>query len=79
MSSSNLNQIVKETKKWLAHSQKFRTSSIIIESKIRGNLAVFEKKATTQQINSLQTDLGKNNLSKLDKHIILKSYFYPFL
>jgi hypothetical protein len=57
--NNNVTQISKELRKWLSLSQKFRTSSIIIEAKVKGNLAHFESKASTADINSLQSQMGE--------------------
>ena len=58
MSNSNVTLIKKEIRKWVCLSQRFKTSSIIHESKIKCQLAVFEKRASLKEINELQSELG---------------------
>jgi hypothetical protein len=55
---NNVTQVSKELRKWLSLSQKFRTSSIISEAKIKGYLAHFEAKASVSDINALQSSMG---------------------
>ena len=53
-----MNLIKKEVRKWVSLSQKYKTSSIICESKIKSHLAIFEKRANLKEINDLQSEIG---------------------
>ena len=68
MSNINENQIRKELRKWVVISQKFRTSSVIIEAKLKSHMVVFESKADRNQINQLQSEIG--NLFRINLTLI---------
>ena len=58
MSSVETNSVKREMKKWVWLSQRYEISSIICEAKIKSHLAIFEKSATLEEINQIQSDLG---------------------
>lgn len=58
MAKSNLSHIHNELKKWLVASQKLRTTSSILHAKIKSHLAIYETKASREEITQLQSEMG---------------------
>ena len=58
-SKSVVQPIQKELAKWLTRSRQMRTSSGIAYGKIKGYMAVLETWASKEELNDLQSELGK--------------------
>jgi len=71
MSKTSVTQINRELKRWQTASRKFKTSSQIFHAKIKSGLAIFESKASKDEIRSMQSEMGKLKFS----FIILKYIF----
>ena len=58
MQKGTVTMLNSELAKWRVAARKFRTSSLLISSKIRVHLANLEARSTVDQMNSIQSETG---------------------
>ena len=49
----------KELEKWRLNARKFKTSSLLSSSKIKVQLAKIESRSSVEQVNLIQSEIGK--------------------
>lgn len=62
MTKATMKLLARELEKWRVAARKFKTSSTIIAAKVKVHFATLDARCSIDEINSLQSDVGKFDL-----------------